>query len=96
MYALAKRGTHISSRSRRRSRPLLCFDLFEQPCLDTGCYFLFTGSDFVERDHLRRLILHLLTHVGKHLEELITIEWRLGFDSLHPEWRILSGDAVLA
>jgi len=44
----------------------------------------------MEMDHLCLLILHLLPHGGKHLEELITVEWRLGFKVC-----ILSGNAVL-
>ena len=86
MYVLAIGEPHISSRSGRRSRPPLCSDLFKQSCLKMGCRFFFTGSDFAELDHLRMLILHLLPHGGKHLEELVTIERRLKFGGLHPEW----------
>ena len=41
----------------------------------------------MEMDHLRLLILHLLSHGGKHLEELVAVERRLGFGGLHLEWR---------
>ena len=65
---------------------MLCTDLFEQPYLDMGCCLLFMGNDFMEMDHLRLLILHLLLHEGKHLEESI-VKMRLEFGGLHPDWR---------
>ena len=67
--------------------PPLCSNLFKQSCLDMGYRFFFTGSDFLEPDHLRLLILHLLPHGEMHLEELITVVWRFEFSGLHPEWQ---------
>jgi len=43
------------------------------------------SSRFTEPDHLRLLVLHLLSHSGKHLEELFTVELKLWFCDLHPK-----------
>ena len=55
-----RRGPRVSSCREWRSRPSLCSDLFEQMCLNMGCYLFLTGGDLMETDHLRLLILHLL------------------------------------
>ena len=84
---LAKGGPWVSSYSERRSQLPLYFDLFEQTCMDMGCCLFLTGSDLIETDHLRLLIFDLLSHGGKHLEELVTVNRRLGYGSLPPKWR---------
>jgi len=62
-------------------------DLLEPSCLDTGCRFFFTSSRFAESDHLCLLFFHLLSHSGKHLEELFAIGLGLKFGGLHSPWR---------
>ena len=43
------------------------------------------SSNLAEPDHLRLLVLYLLLHGGKHIEELVAVERQLGFGGLHPK-----------
>jgi len=69
-----------------RDRPLYS-DLFEQMSLDTSCHLFLMGTYLTETDHLRALILQLLSHGGKHREELDSVERRHRFGGLPHEWR---------
>ena len=62
-------------------------DLFEQMCLASGCCLFLTGSYLTETDNLRALILQMLPHGGKHLEELVLIRRRRGLGGLSPKWQ---------
>jgi len=83
-------GPRVSFPTRRRSQPPLYSDLFKKTCLDTGCHLFLTGGYLTETDHLRALILQLIPHGEKHLEELVFVGWRHEFGGLP-----LSGDTVV-
>ena len=67
-----------------------CFSICLSSHIWTQAVAFFIGRDFKEPDLLRLLILHRLLHGGKHLEELVAVEWRLGSTICIP-----SGNAVL-
>jgi len=74
---------------------LLCSDLFEQTCQDTGCHHFLMGGYLTEMNNLRALVLQLLPPGGKHLEELVFVDQRCEFGGLSPEWQPSSRMGVL-